>query len=392
MYITYETSYYYSGKLYFFAREFNALLAIDLTERKLNFVTSVTDIEFSARYAFTAISGIRNKIILAPRAAANIVLYDVNTEELCEYKIRSISECPTKFQEIVQAGEKLYLIGCQYPAVIQVDLDTMEQVYFDEWKNKVKRTPYIFFHRGCSVVQGEFIYLACAFSNQILTISTQTGKSMFWSVGKDSDCFSGMCFDGTYFWLAPYYGNVLLRWNYETGKAERILLPERNKVGDISYCGCKIWKEYVLVFPAGANPLCIVSWKSLEIHTFSIDEICGSYMEYSLKDLYPITSMRILECGDCLLQIYPGNHYVLKKDGNEISFAPFFVDDTELHVENILMSWVRENTKSLLVTENKVIPLSLYLSLVPLLEKKRNVENMFRGKEKVWKSIYGGKK
>lgn len=390
MYITYESSYYYSGKLYFFAREFNALLSIDLKKQKLSYVTSVADIEFSARYSFTAISGIRNEIILAPREAEKIVVYDINTGRICEYKLRKFSGYPINFQEIAHAGEKLYLIGCQYPAVIQVNPETMEQVYFDEWKDKIKCTPCTFFHRGCSVVQGEYIYLACAFSNQILTISTKTGKSVFLPVGKDNDCFSGMCFDGTYFWLAPYYGNVLLRWNHETGKSERILLPERNKVRGISYCGCRIWKEYVLVFPTGENPFCVISWKSLEMHTFSIEEICGSYMEYSSKDLYPITSMSILECGDCLLQIYPGNHYVLKEGGGGLSFTPFHIDETELHIENILRMWMRENKKSLMAIENKVLTLPVYLSLLPVLEQNRNKSETMLGKSKIWRSICRG--
>ena len=158
----------------------------------------------------------------------NVYLFPVNAEEILmiggegvEKRIRLEHQVEQSgaFYSAAVIGRYLFLIPNRYPALVRYDTKTEEVSYL-----KIDQSLFVGMEGGerrCGAVgvKGVNLYLASPVDNRVLVIDAETGGWQRMTVrGEYSGGYMSMIFmpDDGDFWLLPYSGNVVTRWDPET--------------------------------------------------------------------------------------------------------------------------------------------------------------------------------
>lgn len=314
-FFTYEDIYFDENNIgWMFSYDFNGLFFIK--NDCISYVTSIKEYDFDSIRLYGAISGIRNKIVLAPTRADGIVIFDTASHEYDFVRLRDI-DCDydknAKFFSIAKNGEYLYLIGHCYPAIIRInplnkiiDYFYMEEFEgFKEWNGgEIFRKDYL--------IKQQKLYIPCAYTNQVLAFDFETNKGKFMDIGSEGMKYSGICSDGRNAWLSPIYGNRMLQWEIETGKYTEIELDGYDhRDGKMSYVGCIFFKDKIYAIPAYRNKLTILDLKRKRQNVFDVSE--NRYTTIAPIRCYHVRGDRLI-----FVSAYEGEHYgvITDVDGN----------------------------------------------------------------------------
>lgn len=125
------------------------------------------------------------------------------------------------FAGAIACGKYLFLIPNNYPAVVRCDTETEELRYFSrhldvfiQMINGEKKLGGYWFYK-------EYLYLASPVDDQIWRIHIENGEEQLIRTGGSHSCgCAGIIPDGSDLWLLPYHGNVITRWNPNTGEVQ----------------------------------------------------------------------------------------------------------------------------------------------------------------------------
>ncbi len=157
-------------------------------------------------------------------------LFPINAQELLvmgdagiekTIKLEPLIERPGAFYTAAAVGTYLFLIPNQYPAMVRYDTKNDQIHYFDIDKNLFIEMSDGERRIGGVGVRGSKLYLASPTAPQIVSVDAETGDSRVVTLPTESQsgCLSMVCFPGTEdFWILPYSGNVVTRWNPDTGE------------------------------------------------------------------------------------------------------------------------------------------------------------------------------
>lgn len=163
---------------------------------------------------------INGKVYLFPVNAQDILVIG---EEGIEKRIQlePLVEQAGAFYSAAVVGNYLFLIPNQYPAIVRYDTKKEEVLYFDIDKNMF--VGIVEGERRCGGVgvKDEKLYLASPVDGHVLEIHGETGEWRLLPVSIASPGgYLGMMLspDEGEFWLLPFVGNVVTRWNPQTGE------------------------------------------------------------------------------------------------------------------------------------------------------------------------------
>lgn len=136
-------------------------------------------------------------------------------------ELQKCVEQPGAFWFALAAGESVYLLPNQYPAIVRYDTVKDEICYYEENLDVI--VGFVNGERRCGgcCVQGGQIYLASPADRRVLRIDPATGDQKVLTVGGESDggwmALSALP-NGKEIWMLPYTGTTVTRWNPETGE------------------------------------------------------------------------------------------------------------------------------------------------------------------------------
>lgn len=176
----------------------------------------LSDYAYGNYYSFVV--SIQGKDYVCPANAQDILIV---SEGKIKKKIalKHCMESAGAFCGAIACGEYLFLIPNFYPAIVRYNTVNGEIDYLEEDLDifiKIvqgeRRVGGFCVHNGC-------LYLASPADNQVLMVHAKTGRAEIMTVSTENSCGCAvLCFDGTDLWLLPYSGNVIIRWNPETGE------------------------------------------------------------------------------------------------------------------------------------------------------------------------------
>jgi hypothetical protein len=169
------------------------------------------------QYLFRDSVRICNDLYFAPGRSNYILKLN-----LCDYSL-SKTELPSdlcndnisKFNQIIQYGNKIILLGYQVPCIAIYDTANNEFQIADDWLSCFPRTQSndtVVYWERCIVVGNEMIAVS-RMSNLLLIFNLDSFTSSCCNVGYDDARFSDICYDGDSFWLVPYGNGKIVRWN-----------------------------------------------------------------------------------------------------------------------------------------------------------------------------------
>lgn len=178
----------------------------------------LSDYAFGAYYA--CVRYINGRHYVCPANAQDIL---VLKHGKIDQKIRleeRLEQGGAFYASAVYEDRYLFLIPNNYPAVVRYDTVSGEVLYLPDNLDVFCST-----ERGERQVGGvslwkEYLYLASPIDNRVLRIHAETGKEDILTIGSQDPCgCAGFCFDlkQEEFWLLPYEGKTVKRWNPETG-------------------------------------------------------------------------------------------------------------------------------------------------------------------------------
>ena len=259
----------------FVAWEINAICMVDFNDKKIKVIDKIPDERPEIERACSKICVIEEKIFFIPMNSENINVYNIKTGNWNKIQINN-GLIKFKFMQAILFERELYLIGCFYPSIICLNIDTYEIKYIDLPYNQFisiqKQKMLNYFRVDCAVVDSK-LYLASCLENKILKYDLKTGEWEWISVGNKGNRYVGICWDGKLFCLAPFNGNYIFSWDGK-GKFEKYTIDNED-IPNFRFIGVVLIGKKVF-FPAKMGKY---SYR-VDVENFKIERIEESYYFY----------------------------------------------------------------------------------------------------------------
>lgn len=150
-----------------------------------------------------------------------------------------------KFMSAHIWNDSVILMPVAFPAIIEYDLKSGNEYYYDDWVETVMQTGRMeeeaFFRK--TMVHSGVIYAPLCRSDKILKFFIDERRWEIITVDNNDFGYSDICFDGESFWLSPRKGNVVTRYNESSGEICYIngIWDEDTYIAEIKYWNNKIW-------------------------------------------------------------------------------------------------------------------------------------------------------
>jgi len=288
--------------LWFASCHYNALCKMNMNTGWVEIVGSIPNENIYGERLYQDIIEMNDKLFLAPQRARELVEYDLKKGFFKKIALRR-PRYPEKsqFSRMVRYKEYLYLLPTYYNAIVRYNTTNGTFKYYSDMLNEIgndynRDTKNVPDFMNAMYIEGNLLLLASSRTNAIIEFDMETEKSVVYRVGKESNTFYRMEFDGNDYWIIPQESKAIIRWNRKTGNTvEYSDYPEgfdgeENAFLNIICCG-----TYMLVFPRKANMI------------IKIDIDTGIMSEFKLPLPY--------KEGDRKNKYYdwPNNYYFAKK-------------------------------------------------------------------------------
>lgn len=261
--------------LFLFANYFNMLFSINLSNGEMDFLGGIPEEHIFSKGLTCKLVYIRERIIVVPLLAKKIWIYSLKNGE---WKSIEVEECKvygrgTYFRQTIQHKGSLFFIGGHYPAILKMDFPSCKLTYLKEpflRYTELEESGELYF-RGDFVYKKGMVYLASGRDNTVLMYHLDTREYKWIEVGKKGNQYSGIMWDGNYYWLSPRKNTPIVKWD-GYGSVVEYEIPEEKRVNDIAYAGI-IKKNNQIIIPA-------LSGSGADTITLNNDGI----MEFSKKE------------------------------------------------------------------------------------------------------------
>lgn len=249
-----------------------AICRMDLQSHKVALETFIPEQETRTLDLYGPIALYKDILILAPRNAKQILLYDLSRKIFREIRI-SMDVMETRqrhrlFMEIAVMGDIVYLLPARYPAIVKLDMTTLGIKYYDTWYQELKMSltepeKFIF---GRPFVRNEH---ECMFpvwqNNSLVQVNLETGEYVIHRVPDIRTCLSAVTFDGDNYWIASKDKNMLLKWEEKKHFVVYDAFPNSFKMsGDCRFVALECIGEEIIAIPkyGSGNMIVAVNYRT----------------------------------------------------------------------------------------------------------------------------------
>lgn len=241
--------------VWFISSELNELCKMDIRQGNVE-VIEIIPSQQNVKDYHLGIQKVGDQLIILPCHAGDIIEIDLKKKKINgnSYK-QSLDN--NNFDKYIRYKKYIFMKPRAYPAIVRYDIEEKIFTYYTECMEEFlkyldKKNEMIFLGEVC--VRGSCILMASCKTNKILEFDMDTGRHQTHIVGSDKLNYAGMTYDGTDFWLIPYEGKAIVKWNYETKKYwEFDDYPVRFKGDKWLFIDIIPCKDYLLAFPAFSN-------------------------------------------------------------------------------------------------------------------------------------------
>ncbi len=363
------------NKVYFFSRDWNGLYIADLKTKETKLIGIMPEENVLSKRLCVGITYYNEKLILIPMRAKKIWIYDLINGQWKGLKRKYIADGNSQNEifRAVKYKDSLFLIGSNYPAIIQMDLNTYKLRYLTEpydFLKPIKKEEECYF-RCDFLLENNQIILASCLTNFVLRVNLDTFDFMWYEVGEKNFRYSGISYDGENYWLSPRKGTSIVKWDGKE-RTEYFPLPKNldsdkyNFLG-VQYCNGK------LIFPGMLQNKTLIIDSS---DTNNVEVYEGQYLFYKCFD-----EKRIL------LQSIDGVFQLRELEQN-IEYSMYCKVQKENWIEYLKNESNREFEEELgeeIQSENALLELFAYFFFIKKKDDKKNKK--IRAGVNIWEKI-----
>lgn len=283
--LAFENLYDDGIHLWFTAWHFNGLFQLNKETWEAEFMGVFPGEEFYCKRLYGQIAENNGKLYFAPFNAKEIGIYDIKTKQFDKVTFTKpnnnnipIDNFQSKCFGIATKNEYVFFIGVYNPAIIRYNTLNHELCYFNGWIadiDKLKNAEDVYFMNHC-IFENKII--ACTRNaNAVLVFDMDCCSYAVYEVGNKEANYSGICFDGIYFWLSPRRNGPIVRWDFSSNKYIEIsalpsgfLTSDTLSFRDIIYANSRLW---LLSFSANMSLTLSTNDYNLEI-AVEFQDVC----------------------------------------------------------------------------------------------------------------------
>ncbi|MFI3249379.1 MAG: hypothetical protein R3Y07_00260 [Eubacteriales bacterium] len=226
----YEDEQYY----WFPEMQFNAFYRVDKETRVPELLFHFPNEALETERLYTQPVKVGDWFVFSPISAKSLFLYNVLTGEQKNIPLKPVSETKKieyieglKFSVPVVRGDIVYFFPLTYPAILKLDLNTMKVYYLTTWVKQLEKqivqhqsTQTILYFNGryLNDVDSRKVLFTCGGSAVVFEFDFNLETGIVHNLQGDVAVFQRIIYDGSNYWLTPSIGNLLTKWNKETGE------------------------------------------------------------------------------------------------------------------------------------------------------------------------------
>lgn len=237
---------------------------------------------------YYGIKKVKDKIILPPHNAEDIYVYDLKTEQAVKLVLSQAKGRMMLFDEAVEYQGKVFLLPRCYPAIVSVDMESLEVREYKECVEPFLRedaAEQIF--NWAFLTRKQYLYLACIYESKILIFNMDDGSYEIKTIGEHPYGYCRMLYDGMHFWLGAFGENCIVRWDEETGDTREYRYPiEQEPLNPGVY--------YASLYDRGEE---ILAFHACSFSCVAIDKRTGACQSYQgAKDILGELEAKAIKC------------------------------------------------------------------------------------------------
>ncbi len=224
-----------NGIIWFWWFNANGLCRFDSATKRVDIIAQYENAPNEKRDLYRAIKKIGNKLVLAPRAAKEIAIYDMDLKEMRYLSLADVKDCRKekydenyKFVVSLEHQNAVYLLGYRYPAIVKIDLETLNVTYpiawVDEIESRIKNESDTRGYLIHAIALDEEAWITCGNTNALLRLNFKTDEVSVIDISCQMDGFGGIAWVNENFWLVGRgkNSNVIVMWNTYSTQTEEI--------------------------------------------------------------------------------------------------------------------------------------------------------------------------
>ena len=166
-------------------------------------------------WAFRGIAGNNQKLYFASCYDDGLFVFDT-AQKIFEKN----GEFNYEIQYIISFKNFVYFVPAQFSAVLRLNTDTNEKIWFSEWTNE------IFGFNGYCIVENQVAFIARN-TNSLLFFNMESGEYVIEKIETDSEItYNNICSCGQNYYLIPLCENYIVKWNRNSKKILKIKFPD----------------------------------------------------------------------------------------------------------------------------------------------------------------------
>lgn len=387
-----------NGKLWMALLDRNGICEVDIKEKRARICKVFEEELLEGEYLYCNVAKIENCLIFSPGAAKKIAIYDLASDSIRYLSLKPVnSNCKedqreSKFWNIICHGTNAFLLGYSYPAIVKIDMKTMEVTYIIDWVEEVER--YIARGDDCGyfsdgyVINEESVLLPLGCMGGVLQLDLSSDSTKLIELNISMKGIGGISsLDGKNIWMVGK-GNITNRvvcWNWVTGKINEMVLEDMKENIPIPFYAPICTKKRVFLMPVSASCIYEIDPSTKTIQKSKIVERPFRDPVNSVLSYWRTMAARLkgnwlsfLICDDCSWQ-----EYNVETGESRYYFISLEEDEkTEKYFETLLLKGIEEKRQ---ISEMK-LPLKYYVC--KSLEKKNICFGIDKQNRSLGKKIY----
>lgn len=225
IFIDAETAYMEGEKIYLFGSSFNLLYSYNINTKQMEIIGKIPKYKFISTQLIGRILKWRNKIILIPFLANELWIWDMGNRQWQEIGIEDASSYNMLFYQGFIHHDEVHMIGCYYPAIVRIDLNTLDLSYdrriYDEIDSSGNKNDDIYF-RTEYIKNDNIVFMGCCNLNKILKYNLDNYEYELVEVGNKNNDYEGITFINDHMVMAGRHEQCI--YNLD-GRQEKKKIP-----------------------------------------------------------------------------------------------------------------------------------------------------------------------
>ena len=151
------------GKLWMALLNRNGICEVDTAKKTARICRLFDDEPLSKECLYSHVRKVNDYLIFAPARAEKIAVYNLRMDSVAYIPLKPLEQegkensGEAKFWNIIQYQSEVYLLGYSYPAIIKINVESMEVTYISDWVETVEE--YIEYGDICGYFSEGYVFV-----------------------------------------------------------------------------------------------------------------------------------------------------------------------------------------------------------------------------------------